>query len=90
LARCESCGHERIPEQQSGGPVEPPREGDFWLCPRCGEIHRFTGGLVFAHPLGSKPIQKVVRRCTEEELGQLSVFDHAALLRQREEVCRDE
>jgi hypothetical protein len=45
---CVTCQYERSgPIQQSKGPLEPPRHGDFWLCPRCGEVHRF---MITARP----------------------------------------
>lgn len=43
MIRCYNCGNPRRELLERGRlvPTEPPRPGDFWLCPCCGELHRF-------------------------------------------------
>jgi hypothetical protein len=84
---CKACGHERVPVQQSPGPLEPPGPGDFWICPRCGQIHRFMNeGTIVVLSRGMRFVTLGLRRAEMEELLELDEADRVKLLALRDDI----
>jgi hypothetical protein len=77
-ATCELAKDEVI--CQGPEPPRPPQIGDFWLCPRCGQVHRFA-------PLVSRGrMELFARRCDDKELLELQEPDRSLLLKERASI----
>lgn len=63
--RCPACGHTPNSFGHSGtdGPARPPRNGDFSVCIRCGEV-----GIIELSPIGVASIR-------EATLAELAEFN---------------
>lgn len=80
---CSKCDHVRErPLEQPSGAATMPSEGDFWVCPECGELHRFTGRWVVSnHTMTISEL--FVRPAGLAELEQLEPELRRLLLEQR-------
>jgi hypothetical protein len=84
---CSRCAHVRegFCEQPSNA-LTMPNPGDFWLCPKCGELHRFTDRFVVGGPALSRIAEFFVRPAADEELEQLEESLRSSLRRQRDQI----
>lgn len=83
---CSSCGHVREGfREQPSNAITMPGPGDFWLCPRCGELHRFTDRFTInMRTLG--PEELFVRPAAESELEELEEPLRSLLRQQRAQI----
>lgn len=84
---CSSCSFERVgpPLEQPGNVASMPGKGDFWVCPRCGALHRFTGGMTI-NAVRCVISELHVRPAGEEELAELEEPLRSHLCRRRDQI----
>lgn len=80
-----ACGLTKpVPEDMSPGTKRLPSEGDFWLCSRCGQVHRYR--LV----IESRGVAKLVALAVSmDEIGQLPKTDRDAILGHRARIIAE-
>ena len=80
--RCLKCRHwTKAPREQPSGALSPPRPGDFWLCWKCGELHRFGElGIIGGIPAIT------IRLAALEELTDMAPADARDLLAMRDKI----
>lgn len=82
---CTSCGRDREFIDPATGRRPPlPKPGDFWLCPSCGEIHRFTDRLAIS--TRGVVVWVEARAAAGDELAQLPEPDRSALMNKRASI----
>jgi hypothetical protein len=66
-----------------------PFEGDFWVCPDCGQLHRFTGRFVVSNrtmgisELYVRPAELAELEQLEPELRRLLLEQRATIIARR-------
>jgi hypothetical protein len=80
--RCLKCRRWiQAPREQPSGELSPPRPGDFWLCSKCGELHRFGElGIVGGIPAIT------IRLAVLEEISDMEPADARDLLAMRDRI----
>ncbi len=84
MVTCGACGFERseVADQTPGQDPQPPAAGDFWLCSRCGQLHRFHEVI----SLVRMRFELVVLPCADEYLILLEQGARRQLLAAREQI----
>lgn len=82
---CTACTRDReFIDPETGRAPTHLQVGDFWLCPSCGEIHRFTDRIAIDTRGQIRWIE--ARPATAEELAELGQPYRSELLNKRASI----
>jgi RNase P subunit RPR2 len=80
---CTACGRDRRFIEPGADRPAAPSPGDFWLCPSCGEIHRFTDRVAISFGV---IVWIQARAAAAAELAELAPALRSQLLNKRASI----